>query len=143
MNTSKVVTVFIQSKYSCSEQRFDKSITIQDLKSKLILLTGLKNPKVLAKELGIYLEDSRMLGFYPIQDYHTLVIEGDNSEKHLDFNDVSTVQKFELSEKEYDNRKDSVREFKKLNKIGRFSDQVKVKDDFAREAEGIQVGQRY
>merc|ERR1719423_443809 len=39
-----------------------------------------------------------------------------------EFNDVSKVEKFEMSKDDYEKREDSVAAFKRRNKLGRFSD---------------------
>ncbi|KAJ1974110.1 hypothetical protein H4R34_004839, partial [Dimargaris verticillata] len=63
------------------------------------------------------------------------------------FTDVSLVEKFELSEQQYEVLPDSVLAFKKRNKVGRFSDESKaaaaVADNkFEQEAATISVGAR-
>eukprot|EP00158_Paraphelidium_tribonemae_P000860 Partr_v1_DN23558_c1_g1_i1_m14245 putative tubulin folding cofactor B len=58
-----------------------------------------------------------------------------------EFSDVSRVQKFELAEEEYDKRTDSVRDYLRRNKLGKFSDQ-KPEEVPQYSTDGIEVGQR-
>ncbi|WAR19096.1 TBCB-like protein, partial [Mya arenaria] len=126
--TQSMVGVTITSSANTfgSERRFPKDITIADLKGKLVLLTG---ADVGSMKLELYTNenklvcpidnDNALLGSYPIDDGMRLHVIDPNA-KLGEFEDVSKVEKFELSAEEYAKRGDSVRAFKERNKMGRF-----------------------
>lgn len=58
-----------------------------------------------------------MLGYYSPQDYQTLTV---TVAKDINYDDVNQVEKLEMADEEYDKRKDSVREFKRRHKLGRY-----------------------
>ncbi|KAJ3335736.1 hypothetical protein HDU93_004582 [Gonapodya sp. JEL0774] len=130
--TSAVVTLFVTSDFSgvSSERRFDKSIGIGQLKDRLEPLTGVPAS---TQRLRLFdgsgalictfdSDDSRMLGFYPVEDYFRLdVASSDPLQKKGEFTDLSRVEKFELSETEYQNRSGTVRAFLQRNKLGKFA----------------------
>ncbi len=49
------------------------------------------------------------------------VVDANPQAKTRQFEDVSAVQKFELTQEEYESRTDTVRAFKERNKLGRFN----------------------
>jgi len=124
----------------CAERRFQKSITIDDFKGKLELLTGGnratmrlevydKNNQVVCKP-----EDgSRLLGSYPIDDGMRLHVV----DTFLPVDDLSAVEKFEISEDEYSKRSDTVKAFLEKNKLGKYNeeDMQRKMEEKLREAE--------
>ena len=62
-----------------------------------------------------------MLGYYSPSDYQTLYI---TVAKDINYDDVNQVQKLEMADAEYDKRSDSVREFKRKHKLGRYNTMI-------------------
>jgi tubulin-folding cofactor B len=144
MNTSPILTLFLTGPFSACEKRFDKSMPISQVKERLEMVTGISafQMNIKVKELGIALEGEHMLGYYPLQDYMTLLVSGTGPIK-VDYNNLEGVEKIEMDDEEYDKRTDSVRHFKRKHKLGRFQDVDPTKEDeFEEEALKIQVGDR-
>ncbi|RKP01089.1 hypothetical protein CXG81DRAFT_26234 [Caulochytrium protostelioides] len=146
-----VVTVFVTSHNASSERRFDKATTLGELKQRLEPITGIPastirlslyddNDQFVGPMAG---DDDRMLGYFPVADYWriqctpgaTAAATGPGGSvlaaHHAtgaaaafipDYNDVSGVEKFEISDAEYASRNDSVRAFKQRHKLGRFAE---------------------
>eukprot|EP00057_Strongylocentrotus_purpuratus_P030184 XP_780937.1 PREDICTED: tubulin-folding cofactor B [Strongylocentrotus purpuratus] len=130
--TASYVNVQISNSLTsfASEKRFPKSITIAELKGKFELITGCS---AAATDLELYTSegklvgpinnDDALLGSYPVEDGMRIhVINKDNNRAAGEFEDVSRVEKFEISKDEYDKRADSVRAFKKKMKMGQFKE---------------------
>lgn len=119
---------------SCIERRFQKGITIDDFRGKLELLTG-GNP--LTMTIEVYdkndsfvcrLDDGqRLLGSYPIDDGMRIHVIDNFSRTE---EDLSKVEKFEISEEEYAKRSDTVKAFLEKNKLGKYNE-----EDMKRRAE--------
>ncbi|KAI8816689.1 CAP Gly-rich domain-containing protein [Fimicolochytrium jonesii] len=129
--SNPIVTVFVASEGAASERRFDKSITIERLKERLEPITGV--PAATMK-ISLYTstdqlvgsmdDDEKMLGYYPVEDFMRLQVTDLNPRRRRnEFSDVSQVEKFEITDAEYDKRTDSVRAFLKRNKRGKFAEQ--------------------
>lgn len=127
------VKVFVISPDTRSERRFDLHITVEQLKNKLELITGIPVQNQLIQVLNgendstpvAILEDNiKPIGFYGLRDWQVLkVIDLDPATSFTgQLSDVSQVQKFELSEAEYAQRQDTVLAYKQRHKIGRFAD---------------------
>ncbi|XP_033228374.1 tubulin-folding cofactor B [Belonocnema kinseyi] len=128
--TSDFVSVSITNsgnQMTCVERRFQKGITIDDFKGKLELLTGGspstmsvevydKNDKLVCK----LNEGSRLLGSYPIEDGMRIHVV-DNFARQEE--DLSNVEKFEISEEEYAKRSDTVKAFLEKNRLGKYNDE--------------------
>ncbi|KAI9031258.1 tubulin folding cofactor B [Hyaloraphidium curvatum] len=154
MGDSGIVTVWVDGEASKSERRFDKGMTIRKLKERLEPLTGVPcNTMKLAlydradQPRGLMDDDEKMLGYYGVEDFYRIVVTDlDNRKPRGEFTDLSQVEKFEITEEEYDKKEDSVRAFKRRHKLGRFADGASNSspspDDFAEEAALISVGQR-
>lgn len=111
-----------------TEKRFPKDLTIADLKNKLELLTGSTagNMKLEAYDRDNKLvckldNNDALLGSYPVDDGMIIHVV-DPTIKVGEFEDLSKVEKFEISEEEYAKKSDSVRAFKERNKLGRFKE---------------------
>ncbi|KAI8380361.1 CAP Gly-rich domain-containing protein [Blakeslea trispora] len=151
-----IVTLFVDTseEHVSSERRFDKGLTISQLKYKIEPITGI--PYATQKLdlyhgknlLGSLDDDNRMLGSYPVEDYMRLhVIDTNPHRIKNQYTDVSLVEKFELTEDEYQKRTDTVRAFKERNKLGRFSDEAAAKEEaiersYQEAANQIKVGDR-
>ncbi|XP_077993284.1 tubulin-folding cofactor B-like [Glandiceps talaboti] len=128
--TQAQVTVQITSSLSsfASERRFQKDITVADLKGKLELITGCSAASMQIqafnkddKQVASLSDDSAPLGSYPVDDGMRLHVI-DPTKKAGEFEDLSKVEKFELSEDAYKKRTDSVLAFKKKQKMGQFKE---------------------
>lgn len=135
-------------------------MTIAELKGKLELLTGASSAHMLIEvynkdnQLVCRLDnDDQLLGSYPIDDdmrLHTI----DKSGKSGQFEDLSSVEKFEIADEDYAKRTDSVRAFKERMKMGQFKEvdpeeQKRIEEEKKRkeqaeidEAAKISVGSR-
>ncbi|KAJ3125583.1 hypothetical protein HK098_008372 [Nowakowskiella sp. JEL0407] len=127
---NSTVTLFITSESASSERRFDKSISIAKFKERLEPITGISSAHMSLSlysqkdELITKLADAdKMLGFYSVQDFMRVdVVDTNPYRKKNEFTDLSQVPKFELSENDYDQRRDTVRDYLRRNKLGKFSD---------------------
>ncbi|OBZ80359.1 Tubulin-folding cofactor B [Choanephora cucurbitarum] len=151
-----IVTLFVDTSEEqvSSERRFDKSLTISQLKYKIEPITGIpystqKIDLYHGKHLlGTLDDESRMLGSYPVEDYMRLhVIDTNPHRIKNQYTDVSLVEKFELTDDQYEKRTDTVRAFKERNKLGRFSDEAAAKEEaiekaFKEAANQIKIGDR-
>ncbi|KAJ9582465.1 hypothetical protein L9F63_003158, partial [Diploptera punctata] len=113
----------------CIERRFQKGITIADLKGKLELLTG-GNASTMKIELyskenvlvGKLDNDQALLGSYPVEDgmrFHVV----DTFLLRNELEDLAKVEKFEMSLEDYSKRTDTVRSFLERNKLGKFNEE--------------------
>ncbi|KAI9146078.1 CAP Gly-rich domain-containing protein [Paraphysoderma sedebokerense] len=149
-----ILTLFVSSQNTIdSERRFDKGLSIASLKAKLEPITGVPAETQLIK---LYNGDSfittvegddYMLGAFPVENFMRLhVIDTNPYAKRNEFSDLSQVEKFEMKDDDYDKLHDSVRAFKRRNKIGRFDDarsSTSSNDDaFEEEASNIKIGNR-
>ncbi|XP_046578955.1 tubulin-folding cofactor B-like [Haliotis rubra] len=126
--TQSVVNVRVTSNVNTfgSERRFQKDLTISDLKNKIELLTGASSGTM---KLSLNDKDNKMvcqldneaalLGSYPVEDNMIIHVE-DKSLILGEYEDVSKVKKYEMTAEDYSKRSDSVRSFKERNKLGRF-----------------------
>ncbi|KAF8957114.1 CAP Gly-rich domain-containing protein [Flammula alnicola] len=130
---SKVVNVFVISPDTHSERRIDPHITVEQLKGKLELITGIpvgnQAISLLASEvdprvLAVLDDDSKQLGYYGLTDWQVIKVVDTNPAGSLtgQLTDVTQVDKFELSDAEYAKRQDSVLAYKQRNKVGRFAE---------------------
>ncbi|XP_046387381.1 tubulin-folding cofactor B [Ischnura elegans] len=111
------------------ERRFDKGITIAELKAKLELLTGGKSDtmklEVFNKEDTLVCTlhpDSAVLGSFPVDDGMRLHVI-DKFELRSEIEDTSKVEKFSLSEEEYAKRQDTLKAYLERNKLGKYNEE--------------------
>ncbi|CAA7265175.1 unnamed protein product [Cyclocybe aegerita] len=135
-----VVNVFVVSPDTHSERRIDPHITVEQLKGKLELITGIpvshQALSLLASQqdsrvLTELTDESKPLGFYGLADWQVIKVTDTNPSDTLtgQLTDVSQVEKFEISEAEYAQRNDTVLAYKQRNKIGRFSGKEEAKQE--------------
>ncbi|XP_017885672.1 tubulin-folding cofactor B [Ceratina calcarata] len=119
------ITTSNQSSY-CVERRFQKSISVDEFKGKLELVTG-GNSQTMRVEaydkndkLICTLDDNqRLLGSYPIDDGTRIhVIDSFYTNENL-----GNVEKFEITEEEYAKRTDTVKAFLAKNKLGKYNEE--------------------
>ncbi|KAJ1813048.1 hypothetical protein LPJ56_003603 [Coemansia sp. RSA 2599] len=154
-----VVTLFVDSQNASSERRFQKSLTINELKTRLEPIVGipstsqrlmlLQQNNTAVCEIQPSADGTRMLGYYPVEDYMVLQVSSDNpgAPQQLNFNDTTQVEKFVMADEEYDKLGNTVRAFKRRHNMGRFADgksamSIDEEDEFRNEAEKITVGLR-
>ncbi|KAL0953900.1 hypothetical protein HGRIS_005067 [Hohenbuehelia grisea] len=132
MSSSSVVTVFVVSADTRSERRFDLHTTVEQLKAKLELITGipvtnqivsLTNSEKDGQVIASLSDESKPLGFYGLRDWQVLKVEDSNPSTTFtgQLTDVSQVEKFELSDVDYAKRQDTVLAYKQQHKMGRFA----------------------
>ncbi|KAJ7102985.1 tubulin-folding cofactor B [Mycena crocata] len=129
---SGTLNVFVVSLDTHSERRIDPHITVEQLKNKLELITGIpvanqaisiqtsvEDPTLIAA----LTDDARPLGYYGLRDWHVLKVDDTNPSTSLtgQLTDVTQVDKFELSDTAYAERPDTVLAYKQRNKVGRFA----------------------
>ncbi|XP_058490695.1 tubulin-folding cofactor B [Solea solea] len=158
--SNPLVEVCITSTIHSSEvmRRFNRGITIAELKQKLEMIVGasascmdLEVLSVSGKFLQKMDNDEALLGSYPVDDNCTIHVIDKSGGQMGEFADVSKVEKFELSDEAYSKKTDSARAFMKRQGIGHFNDEKMAKKKAelaAREeenkvaAEAISVGSR-
>ncbi|XP_071454463.1 tubulin-folding cofactor B [Hetaerina americana] len=111
------------------ERRFDKGITVAELKAKLELLTAGKSDSM---KLEIYNKEDKLvcilqpntavLGSFPVDDGMRLHVI-DKFELRHEIEDTSKVEKFSLSEEEYAKRQDTLKAYLEKNKLGKYNEE--------------------
>ncbi|XP_004715871.1 tubulin-folding cofactor B isoform X1 [Echinops telfairi] len=141
--SAPTVTVFISSTLNSfrSEKRYSRSLTIAEFKCKLELVVG---TPASCMELELYGADDKfyskldqedaLLGSYPVDDGCRIHVIDHSGARLGEYEDVSKVEKYKLSQEAYDQRQDSVRSFLKRSKLGRYNEEERAQ----REAEATQ-----
>ncbi|XP_056621465.1 tubulin-folding cofactor B [Triplophysa dalaica] len=158
--TNPTVSVRVTSTVSSfeSNRRFNRGITIAEFKSKLELIVGTPAAYM---DLDLYNASDRflqklenndaLLGSYPVDDDCRIHVTDCSGTQSGEFTDVSKVDKFEISDDAYEKRSDSVRNFKKNMKLGRFNEEnmalqeetlAKKEEEEKAAAEAIAIGNR-
>ncbi|XP_038075221.1 tubulin-folding cofactor B-like [Patiria miniata] len=114
-----------------SEKRFQKDVTIGTLKGKLEMVTGSVSASMelqLFNKDGqlvvIMSDDNALLGSYPVEDGMRIhVQDSDPNRLRGEFEDLSKVEKYEITDDDYSKRTDSVLAFKKKHKMGQFREE--------------------
>ncbi|KAJ9077337.1 hypothetical protein DSO57_1017653 [Entomophthora muscae] len=160
------MSVYLQitSQNILTEKRFDKGLDLLTFKEKLEPITGIPaGQQVLTLYRGEspiqqlapfpgHSDDSVMLGAFQVEDgsrIHVTELSG-STQRQVQYQDVSLIEKFEISEQEYDQRQDSVRAFKQRNQLGRFAPEAiaakeaysPLGNDSAAPPSGISIGDR-
>lgn len=159
VQTNPIVTLNVTSQFTSflNERRFDRGTTVGKLKENLEMITGAnaKSMKIDVfstddKKLFTLNNDAAVLGEYAIEDYMRLHVT-DTSGVGINFDDTSKVEKFEITDTDYDSKRDTVRSFLKKNKMGKYNpqtiaEQERIKQETALEEEKarerIKVGSR-
>ncbi|CAH2314655.1 tubulin-folding cofactor B [Pelobates cultripes] len=86
-------------------------------------------------------QDDALLGSYPVDDGCRIHVIDKSGARIGEFEDLSRVEKYELSNEAYEKRTDSVRSFLKKNKMGKFNEaetaQMKAENDRKIEEERV------
>nr|CAG4635731.1 EOG090X0DT2 [Artemia franciscana] len=157
--TSDFVNVFVKSNLTSftAEKRFAKDLTVLELKGKLELMTG-ASPATMTidvqTEEGNHVcslnDDSKLIGSYPIDDLMALFVT-DKAKVASEFDDLSKVKKFELSEEEYSKKQNTLKSFLENNKLGKYNEEIaaqqrekleKQKQDEEEKLKSIVIGSR-
>ncbi|WWD01458.1 hypothetical protein V866_008402 [Kwoniella sp. B9012] len=130
------ISIFVTSPDTHSERRFDSSFTIGQLKDKLVPITGISpqyqvlsvypnSDSVLAgssKAIAQLSEESRTLVEYGVKEWQCIKVDNiDPNYRPGEFTDESNLERFELTNEEYESRNDTVLSHLKANKLGRFA----------------------
>ncbi|XP_033832385.1 tubulin-folding cofactor B [Periophthalmus magnuspinnatus] len=158
--TNPIVNVRLTSTISTFESKgkFNRGITIAELKGKLEMIVG---ASAASMELELFnvgdeflqkLEDNdALLGSFPVDDDCRIHVIDRSGGLLGDLSDVSKVEKFELPDEEYDKRTNTVRSFMKKRAVGHYNEEEmkKKKAELAAQeeeqkgaAEAISVGSR-
>ncbi|KAF3692736.1 Tubulin-folding cofactor B Cytoskeleton-associated protein 1 [Channa argus] len=158
--TSPIVNVRLTSTISSFEvqRRFNKGISIGELKGKLEMVVGtpasfmdLEIFNVSNEFLQKMDDNEALLGSYPVDDDCRIHVVDRSGGRVDEFADVSKVEKFEISDESYSKRTDTARSFMKKHRIGHFNEEEMAKkkaENDAREeeqkaaADSISVGSR-
>ncbi|XP_061537339.1 tubulin-folding cofactor B [Phycodurus eques] len=140
------------------KRRFDRGITIAELKGKLEMVVGappssmdLELFSTSDKLLQMLDDDNALLGSYPVDDDCRIHVIDRSGGQLGEFTDVTKVEKFVLSDEAYEKRSESARSFMKKQSLGRYNEEERAKkkaDNIAREeeqeaaADAIFVGSR-
>ncbi|XP_065883498.1 tubulin-folding cofactor B-like isoform X2 [Dysidea avara] len=148
------VTVSSSLNSFASQSRFNVDVSINELKSRLELITGASCSTMqleLFSDEGKFIkrldDDSATLSSCNVMDKMRIhVIENDPLKKKGEFEDTSQVEKYEMSEEDYSKRIDSIRMFLKQKRLaqgvaGQDNDASNV-DEERLAAEAITVGSR-
>ncbi|CAK4032664.1 Cell polarity alp11 [Lecanosticta acicola] len=130
MSTAADVPLLVVSEHSSAERRITPAWSIAALKARLEPITGvpatcqrlsLKIGSQPPQAIDAQDEEAAQIGAWPLQPYAELqVIDTRPPGARTNYTDVSSVQKYEMSAAEYEDRSDSVLAWKKSQKLGRF-----------------------
>ncbi|CAI9568365.1 unnamed protein product [Staurois parvus] len=131
ISSAPVVTVRVSSSLNSftAEKRLDRGLTLAELKCKLELVVG---SPASCMDLKLYStdntfiqnldQDDALLGSYPVDEGCRIHVIDKSGAKVGEFEDLSRVEKYEISDDAYDKRSDSVRSFLKRNMMGKFNE---------------------
>ncbi|XP_045109730.1 tubulin-folding cofactor B-like [Portunus trituberculatus] len=159
VNTAPLVNVRVTSNVNnfTAEKRFDRALTIGDLKGRLELVTGGSAENMTLevfdeqeRPVCSLVGDEALLGSFYVEENYRIHVT-DKTRKLGEFDDTSNVEKYELPEDEYNKRNDSVRSFLLKNKLGKYNEEEMKKREEEKEkqekeeeekAKTISVGSR-
>jgi len=131
VGTGDFVNVLISNNLNshASEKRFARGITVGDLKGKLELITGANSATM---EINVHDEktgsqvcaltnDEALLGSYPVDNGMRLHVKDSGPKAFGEFDDLSKVEKYELSEEQYAKRSDTVKAYLQRNRLGKYN----------------------
>ncbi|CAI2377531.1 unnamed protein product [Moneuplotes crassus] len=154
-STIKLNVTHSASSMRFQELRFDMNQTILSIKQSLEMRLGstsdgmslqLKNTSdEVVAEMG---NDEALLGHYGPAEYYTIhVVDSNPGIDFSEFEDVSKVEKYKISDEDYDKRDDTFKKFKEkmIKKDPNFitKNKRKIEDDYQEEeAKAIETGAR-
>ncbi|KAG7278355.1 hypothetical protein CRUP_024600 [Coryphaenoides rupestris] len=74
-------------------------------------------------------DDDALLGSYPVDDDCRIHVVDSSGAKEGAFSDLSTVEKYEISDDAYEKKSDSVRSFMKKKRMGRYNEEEMAKKE--------------
>uniref|UniRef100_A0A3Q3WMV3 CAP-Gly domain-containing protein n=1 Tax=Mola mola TaxID=94237 RepID=A0A3Q3WMV3_MOLML len=134
--TKPVVNVRITSTITSFEKqsRFNRGISIAELKGKLEMIVGTSASCMDLELFGVsdmFLQkmddDDALLGSYNVDDDCRIHVCNLGERQMGEFTDVSKVEKFEISDESYEKRTDTARSFLKKHSLGHFNDEEMAK----------------
>ncbi|XP_061407164.1 tubulin-folding cofactor B-like [Lethenteron reissneri] len=155
-----VVSVLVTSSLSSfpSEKRFCRDITVAQLKGKLEMITGAPAAGMRLQLFGPHDEplpelsdDDAQLGSYPVDNGCRIHVMDVTGQQKGEFEDLSSVPKYDMQEDDYEKRSESVRTFMKQRRLGRYDEEMQAQREEERRkreeeeklaASAITVGQR-
>ncbi|WBW73177.1 tubulin specific chaperone cofactor B [Schizosaccharomyces osmophilus] len=126
------IYVNVRSSGIRSDRKINRQWTLSQLKTKLVPIIGIPEvyqkvkyePASAASQTHTFSseEENSMLSLHNIEELSTIIIE-DTRPPHMrpNYEDLSEVEKYEMSQEEYERRDDSVLAWKKRNHLGRFN----------------------
>lgn len=113
-----------------TEKSFPSHITVRELKGKLEMITGASMDSM---KIELFNDQNKSVGLLQNEDATLKSVLPENIRLHVtdanavNFEDLSGVEKYEMTTEDYQNRDDTVQAFKKKNKLGRFNPDVQAK----------------
>ncbi|KAM4695755.1 tubulin-folding cofactor B [Rhinophrynus dorsalis] len=160
VSSAPVVSVRVSSSLNSftTEKRLDRGLTLAELKCKLELLVGspasCMDLQLYSAENAFILnldQDDALLGSYPVDDGCRIHVIDKSGAKIGEYEDLSRVEKYEISQEAYEKRSDSMRSFLKKSKMGKYNEaesqqkaaeQERKLEEERRAAESITPGSR-
>jgi len=160
LQTAKDVNVQVRSSQTASERRITPSWTLSQLKARLEPVTGIPPPNQLLRFKAPGMpevimeaqdEDKMEVGSWSLSPQSEIYVEDTRppAARNLDFGDLSSVEKYTMSEEAYEKLPASVLAWKKANNLGRFDPDAPEKEAQKAHAawedvksQGIVVGKR-
>jgi tubulin-folding cofactor B len=156
MSIVKVTLTHSISKTVVPEKRYGLTQTIEQIKANLAthfptpaeyMRLDLKNDKGVTVEVGM--QDEKLLGYYQCRDDFIIhVIDLQPAPNAQEFEDVSKVEKFEISEEAYGKREDNLRAFRERMlaqqraALGDAAPKELCDESYKEAAEAMKVGDR-
>ncbi|XP_034294110.1 tubulin-folding cofactor B [Pantherophis guttatus] len=156
--TPALVSVSISSSLNSFRalKRYARGLTIAEFKCKLELVVG---SPASCMELELYTPDDKfvmkldrdeaLLGSYPVDDGCRIHVIDQSGATMGEYEDVSKVEKFQISDTEYEKRTDSARSFMKRSHLGQYKEDLAKESDLEQKlveekalVEAISVGAR-
>uniref|UniRef100_A0A2K5MAK1 CAP-Gly domain-containing protein n=1 Tax=Cercocebus atys TaxID=9531 RepID=A0A2K5MAK1_CERAT len=140
--SAPTVTVCISSSLNTfrSEKQYSRSLTMAEFKCKLELLLYGVDDKFYSK---LDQEDA-LLGSYPVDDGRRIHLIDHSGARLGEYEDVSWVEKYTISQEACDQRQDTVCFFLKRSKLGRYNEEERAQQEAeATQASSIPVGSRW
>ncbi|KAM4020786.1 tubulin-folding cofactor B [Anomaloglossus baeobatrachus] len=132
VRSAPVVTVNVSSSLNTfiAEKRLDRGLTLAELKCKLELVVGspascmdlqlFSTDNTFIQNLD---QDDALLGSYPVDNGSRIHVIDKSGTRAGEYEDLSRVEKYEISQEAYEKRSDSVRSFLKKNRLGKFNEE--------------------
>ncbi|WVQ98654.1 hypothetical protein IAU59_005785 [Kwoniella sp. CBS 9459] len=131
-----IISVFVTSPDTHSERRVDSDLTVSQLKDKLVPITGIsphyqvislyRSTEAMSTGGSPFAkldDEGRTLKSYGIEEWNCVKVDNtDPNYRPGEYTDESNLERFELTNEEYEARRDTVLSHLKANKLGRFAD---------------------